>query len=228
MGNGQSSNYTNVPSSHSFLSNKRSSTKTKGNVIVVKQRINTTGPSCSKSDDTIKRFLEIPKFYPILKRSLNQTSLRGQEESIFKISDRPVLKFAYRLQEHLSQCTNIVVMEQESLGNSMRNVDRDIALILVQFNDRKRSIDRFQNCLEKIGDLQAHISNLRLLFQGLISAVETLNEVLPEQKRLPVLDIDRLVNATTSSLDSKHNGIIRETETVGASQIRKLRTSVKH
>lgn len=57
MGNGQSSSDTNVPSSHSFLSNKISSAKTKSKVIVVKQRTNAVGSSCSKNDDMIKRFL---------------------------------------------------------------------------------------------------------------------------------------------------------------------------
>ncbi|VBB27192.1 unnamed protein product [Acanthocheilonema viteae] len=212
--------------------------KTKGKVIVVKQRTNAAGPSCTRDDEVIKRFLQIPKFYPILKSSLNQPGLRDPPETILKINALPILKFAYRLQEHLSRCANTVVMEQESLGNSMKDMDRDIALLLLQFNDRKRSMDRFQNYLEKISDLQAHVSNLRqsyslddllnamslevlrsarsvhvaFLFQDLMSAVETLNEILPEQKRLPALDIDYLVNGTRSSLDGKHNKIIREIE----------------
>ncbi|CAG9531808.1 unnamed protein product [Cercopithifilaria johnstoni] len=209
MGNGLSSNGSNTSPSHSFLSNKRSNAKTKGKVIVVKQRTNSMGPSCSRNDDIMKRFLEIPKFYPILKSSLNQPGLRDQPETIFKINARPLLKFAYRLQEHLSRCANAVVMRQESLGNSMKDVDRDIALLLVQFNDRKRSMDRFQNYLEKISDLQMHISNFRFLFQDLMSAVETLNEILPEQRRLPLLDIDRLVNVPKSALNGKY---IPETE----------------
>lgn len=44
-------------------------------------------------------------------------------------------------------------------------------------------------------------------------AVETLNEILPEQKRLPLLDIDYLLNITGNSLlDRKHNEIIQEIE----------------
>lgn len=67
-------------------------------------------------------FQEIPKFYPILKSSLNQPGLRDPPEAIFKINARPVLKFAYRLQEHLSRCASIVAVEQESLANSMKDV----------------------------------------------------------------------------------------------------------
>ncbi|EJW87290.1 hypothetical protein WUBG_01800 [Wuchereria bancrofti] len=211
MGNGQSSNDTNISSSHSFLSNKKSGAKTKSKVIVVKQRTKITGPSCSKNDEVIKRFLEIPKFYPILKSSLNQPDLRDSPEAKPKVNARPVLKFACRLQEHFSRCANTVVVEQESLGNSMKHVDRSIALLLVQFGERKRSMDRFQNYLEKISDLQAHISNLRFLIQDLMSAANTLNEILPDHKRLPLLDIDCLVNATEdSSEERKHAEIIRE------------------
>uniref|UniRef100_A0A0R3S263 BLOC-1-related complex subunit 5 n=1 Tax=Elaeophora elaphi TaxID=1147741 RepID=A0A0R3S263_9BILA len=212
MGNGQSSNDTNIPSSHSFLSNKRSSAKTKGKVIVVKQRTNAAGPSCSKNDDMIKRFLEIPKFCPILKSSLNQPGLHDLPEAIFKINPRPVLKFAYRLQEHLSRCANIVIAEQESLGNLIKDIDRSIGLLLVQLSDRKKSLDCFQNYIEKIDDLQAHISNLRFLFQDLMPAVETLNEILPEQKRLPLLNIDCLINVSNNSLDREQNEIIRKFE----------------
>ncbi|VIO94696.1 conserved hypothetical protein [Brugia malayi] len=211
MGNGQSSNDTNIPSSHSFLSNKKLDTKTKSKIIVVKQRTNITGPSCSKNDEMIKRFLEIPKFYPILKSSLNQPDLRDSPEATPKVNARPVLKFACRLQEHFSRCANTVVVEQELLGNSMKHVDRNITLLLVQFAEQKKSMDRFQNYLEKMNDLQAHISNLRFLFQDLMPVINTLNEILPEHKRLPLLDIDCLVNATeVSSEERKHAEIIRE------------------
>uniref|UniRef100_A0A1I7VS31 BLOC-1-related complex subunit 5 n=1 Tax=Loa loa TaxID=7209 RepID=A0A1I7VS31_LOALO len=212
MGNGQSSKDANISSSHSFLSKKGSGAKTESKIVVVKQKTNAVGPSCSKNDDTIKRFLEIPKFYPILKSSLNQPSLRDSPETIFKVNARPVLKFAYRLQEHLSKCANVVAVEQESLGNSIKNIDRDIAVLLVQFGDRKRLMDRFQNYLEQMNGLRAHISNLRFLFQDLIPVTKTLNEILPEQKRLPLLDIDCLVNAKECSSEEKHNEIIRETE----------------
>ncbi|VDN93322.1 unnamed protein product [Brugia pahangi] len=168
-------------------------------------------PSCSKNDEMIKRFLEIPKFYPILKSSLNQPDLRDSPEATPKVNARPVLKFACRLQEHFSRCANTVVVEQESLGNSMKHVDRNITLLLVQFAEQKRSMDRFQNYLEKMNDLQAHISNLRFLFQDLMPVINTLNEILPEHKRLPLLDIDCLVNATEGSSEQrKHAGIIRE------------------
>ncbi|KAM3718631.1 BLOC-1-related complex subunit [Dirofilaria immitis] len=207
MGNGQSSSNTNIPSSNSFLSNKRSDVKTKGKIIVVKQR---TNASCSKNDDIMKRFMEIPKFYPILKNSLNHPGLRDPPEAIFKINSRPILKFAYRLQEHLSRCANIVVVKQESLGNSIRDIDHNIALLLIHFGERKRSVDRFQNYLGKISDLQANISNLQFLFQDLMPMAETLNNILPEQKRLPVLDIDFLKNGTECSLGEKRNEIIRE------------------
>ncbi|OZC07287.1 hypothetical protein X798_05707 [Onchocerca flexuosa] len=212
MGNEQSSSETNIPSSHSFLLNKRSDTKTKGKIIVVKQRTNTEDLSCSKNDDIMKRFLDIPKFYPILKSSLNHPGLRDPPETVFKVSPRPILKFAYRLQEHLSRCANIVVAEQESLGNSMKNMDHDIALLLVHFGDRKRSMDHFQNYLEKINDLQAHISNLQFLFQDLMPVAETLNDILPEQKRLPLLDIDYFKNGAEYSVQIKHSEIIRKIE----------------
>ncbi|VDO38560.1 unnamed protein product [Onchocerca flexuosa] len=212
MGNEQSSSETNIPSSHSFLLNKRSDTKTKGKIIVVKQRTNTEDLSCSKNDDIMKRFLDIPKFYPILKSSLNHPGLRDPPETVFKVSPRPILKFAYRLQEHLSRCANIVVAEQESLGNSMKNMDHDIALLLVHFGDRKRSMDHFQNYLEKINDLQAHISNLQFLFQDLMPMAETLNDILPEQKRLPLLDIDYFKNGAEYSVQIKHSEIIRKIE----------------
>ncbi|VDK82995.1 unnamed protein product [Onchocerca ochengi] len=199
MGNEQSSSDTNIPSSHSFLLNKRSDAKTKSKIIVVKQKTNTVDSLCSKNDDIIKRFMDIPKFYPILKSSLNHPGLRDPPEAVFKVSPLPMLKFAYRLQEHLSRCASIVM-------------DHDIALLLVHFGDRKRSMDHFQNYSEKIIDLQAHISNLQLLFQDLIPMAQTLNDILPEQKRLPLLDIDYRKNITKYSLEVKRNEIIREIE----------------
>lgn len=42
--------------------------------------------------------------------------------------------------------------------------------------------------------------------------IETLNEFLPEQKRLPLLNIDCLVNSTKYSSEENHNEITRETE----------------
>lgn len=60
MGNGQSvssdGDGSNIPTSVSFLSNKKSNAKTKGRVVVVRQGTSTGGPTSSKNDDLIKRF----------------------------------------------------------------------------------------------------------------------------------------------------------------------------
>ncbi|VDN33622.1 unnamed protein product, partial [Gongylonema pulchrum] len=196
MGNGQSGSGTNgeIPTSASFLSNKTSNPKAKGGkVIVVRQGTNAAGPS---SDELIKRFSEIPKFYPILKGALNQPGLRDPPEAVCKISARPILKLCYRLQQHLSHCAHCVSEEQESLTNAVKDVtlvDRSVAGLVVKFSGRKKSFDRFHRNLERIGDLQAHISSLRFFFQDLIPMVETLNEILPEKGQLSALNISHLV-----------------------------------
>uniref|UniRef100_A0A915PFA4 BLOC-1-related complex subunit 5 n=1 Tax=Setaria digitata TaxID=48799 RepID=A0A915PFA4_9BILA len=210
MGNGQSGSDINIPLSNSFLSTKKSVPKTKGKVIVVKER--TLDQSCSKNDDIIKRFMGIPKFYPILKSALNQPGLRDLSETIFKINARTLLRFSYRLQEHLSQCASTVAVEQELLGDAMKDVDHNISLLLMHFDDRKKSMDRFQNYLEKINDLQAHITNLRFLFEDLIPITENLNEILPEQRRLSVLNIGRFISAIKDASERRRSETVQALE----------------
>lgn len=214
MGNGQSdssSSGINSRSSASFLSNKKTNSMAKGKVIVVKQGTNTGLPSSSRNDDLMRRFSEIPKFYPILKGAVNQSGLRDPLETTFKISARPFLKLSHRLQEHLSHCANVALAEQGSLANAIKDVDHTIAMLLLQYAEQKKSLDRFQNNVIKIGDLQAHISNLRFLFQDIIPMAETLNEILPEQRRLPLLNISHLMGEANGGSDERHFKSVQET-----------------
>ncbi|VDN06926.1 unnamed protein product [Thelazia callipaeda] len=179
MGNGQSSKSASS-TSNSFLAGKKSSSTSKGKVIIVRQGTNTEKQLNASNDDVLKRFSEIPKFYPILKSVLNPPGVRDPSEAVFRISTRPVLMFAYRLQEHLSQCANVVVVQQELLGNLIKSVS---ALLII--------------C--KIMPVNfLHLCHLcfQFLFQDLMPIVQTMNEILPQQNRLPVLNIDPLPSKT--------------------------------
>ncbi|VDK49904.1 unnamed protein product [Anisakis simplex] len=202
MGNEQSvsassSNGSGVSTSLSFLAGKRDSSltnKRSGPVVVVKSGIDSLPTPAD--DQILKRFVEIPKFFPILRSALNQAGLRDPPDVTLKLSPRPILKFAYRLQDHLSQCAVTVVSEQDALTSVIRNVDYALSSIISKLNERKKRFDRLSGELASAREIQAQMMNVRFLLEDVVPCVETLNEILPLEQRLPPLNLDRVLERT--------------------------------
>ncbi|KHN87303.1 Loss of heterozygosity 12 chromosomal region 1 -like protein [Toxocara canis] len=196
MGNEQSAaNGSGVSTSLSFLAGrKETSLKRTGHVVVVRPG---TDPLPNPAEDEfLKRFAEIPKFYPILRSALNQPGLRDPPDITMKLSPRPILKFAYRLQDHLAQCALTVASEQDALTAVIKNVDYALSSIIIKLTERKKRFDRLAGELQRARELQAQIINVRFLLQDVVPCVETLNEILPVDERLPPLNLGRVLERT--------------------------------
>lgn len=206
MGNDQSSaSGSGVSNSLSFLSGKKGSAYTNkkaGGVVVVKPG---TEPLPNPNDDEIlKRFKEIPKFYPILKGALNQPGLRNPPDITTKISHKPLLRFAVRIQDHIGQCARIVSSEQNALATKIKDNDYIITTLVGKLSERKKRLEHLSSELEKVRELRTEVADVMCLLQDLVPFAETLNELLPEEERLPLLNLGSVLERSpfSSSTDS--------------------------
>lgn len=196
MGNEQSGTNGGISTSLSFLSGKKggatSSNRKVNQVVTVKTGADSV--SNPSDDEVLKRFKEIPKFYPILKSALNQAGLRDPPDVLTKMSYRPILKFAYRIQEHLTQCAVVVSNDQNSLCTRIKDNDYVILTLTNKLNERRKRLERLSKELQKIRDIQAEVVNIKFLLQEIVPSVETLNELLPVDDRLPAINLGRILD----------------------------------
>uniref|UniRef100_A0A915ALJ0 BLOC-1-related complex subunit 5 n=1 Tax=Parascaris univalens TaxID=6257 RepID=A0A915ALJ0_PARUN len=224
--NGGGGGSSGVSTSLSFLAGKKEKDllKRSGQVVVV--RPGSDQLPNPADDEIVKRFKEIPKFYPVLRSALNQASLRDPPDITMKIGPRPILRFAYRLQDHLAQCALAVATEQDALTAVIRNVEYALSSITGKVTERKKRFDRLAGELQRARELQTQIINVRFLLQDLVPCVETLNEILPVEERLPSLNLGRVLERTpvvSSGESSPEQGTMSRalwlTETVTTSTI---------
>ncbi|VDN59114.1 unnamed protein product [Dracunculus medinensis] len=175
MGNEQSStSNSSISTSLSFFGSKKSgSVKRCDRIVVVKPAAEAIPKS--NEDEILKRFLEIPKFYPIFRSSLNQSGLHDWPDVTSKISSKPILKLSYRLQRHLFECADVICSEQDGITKIITN--------------------RLYNRL-------ADLDDFRCSLRDAVSFAMTLNEILSGEDRLPLLNLGSVLERTPIATSS--------------------------
>ncbi|KAI6183996.1 BLOC-1-related complex subunit 5 [Aphelenchoides bicaudatus] len=178
MGNEQSSSSAGISS---FLARNRPSTY-KSPIVVVNSRANAENP---EDDENLKKLKEIPRFHPILKGVLP-----GQRDSpsVFaKIEPKYILRFTHRLQEHFSICHQTVSSEQNSLFARITEVDQKTNAVFRRISLLGKKYEGLALDVKKIQNLSTQVESIQLNLDGIIKDLEHLNNLLPENQRLPEL-----------------------------------------
>ncbi|KAK0393038.1 hypothetical protein QR680_000026 [Steinernema hermaphroditum] len=189
MGNEQStSSASGVSSSISFLAGKRgTSVKRSTQIVVVRPGQDPVGDPAD--DAEIKKLREIRRFLPVLKSAL--PGMRDSPEVFAKVSSKPILKFCYRLQEHLAVCAKAISKEQASLHTTMKHVDHTCSVAVSKYQEAAEHTDKLAHAMKKIKSVNQKLleaeSILIALFPQAEELGQLLNEVLPpDQQLLPI------------------------------------------
>lgn len=182
-------------------------------IIVVRAgTIDTTAdPS---QDPDLKKLQEIPQFYPILRNSLNIPGLKDPPDLFTKFSSRPLLGLCQRLQEHYVITSEIVAAEQGSLGTRVREIDYAVATLSNFLTERQKTFAKFATEIQKIREINTQMKKISATFQETLPSIQTLNELLPEKERLPILDLSKFASSKEKGTDEQRVVDVDRKETV--------------
>ncbi|VDO73252.1 unnamed protein product [Heligmosomoides polygyrus] len=209
MGNEQSASSSSPqPSSNStfaFLSGRGTSVKKSKGIVVV------SGGAAKverlEDDEVYKRFLEIPRFLPILRHAIGKKDVPPSELP-HKLSSRPLFRMATRFQHHLKVCANTVAADQSQINAAVKSVEADAATVTSMFSEKKKAADDFVAQLQTLDKLRDDVLHVQLLLEHIVPMAETLNELLVPSERLPPLALSRVLDRTpvsTSASSSQHS-----------------------
>ncbi|TKR57388.1 hypothetical protein L596_030864 [Steinernema carpocapsae] len=196
MGNEQSNSSvgSGVSSSISFLAGKRGASVKKSNQIVVVRP--GQDPIGDPADDPeIKRLQEIRRFLPILKSAL--PGMRDSPEVFSKVGSKPILKFCYRIQEHLTICAKTVSNEQATVQTEIKHADHISSVAVAKYQEAAHHTDKLSQIIKRVKSTNQKLTEVENLLRQLVPKAEELgrlvNEVFPPEQQLPPLDMAKIM-----------------------------------
>ncbi|UJR09367.1 hypothetical protein I4U23_013611 [Adineta vaga] len=155
-----------------------------------------TASNTSLADDNdINKLATIPKFFPILRSSINQ---QNDPTQIPHLENRSLLQLSMRLQNHFRLCAEVIQTEQTQLISRMKEVDTRSNAVQQRLIDKQKRFTGYCEQSKKLRDVATSLKHLDQSLTNLAERMRVINLCLPPDEQLPTLTF-RNKSTTTSS-----------------------------
>lgn len=167
------------------LLRKQSSTRVQSNtghnIVVVNKP--TSPQDCADKDADILKLQSVPMFLPIMRGTLNLPDVRDPEV-LERLDQSALYKLCLRYQNHLNNCANVVVEDQNAIVQQMREVDLETNRLVAVMTERQKVFTKYSEKLNKVHEITHQLNKCHLALNQTLELLETLNNNLPIDERL--------------------------------------------
>jgi BLOC-1 related complex subunit 5 len=133
---------------------------------------------------TYHSFLKrIPLFLPIIRSSLS-TSHPREPDIVDRLDIGSLQRIISMLEDNLKLNAESIASEQQQLGQSMKEIDSQLASIMSALTDRQKQYARYAEKLSRVHEISHSLSRCQKALATALDSIETLNNQLPASERL--------------------------------------------
>ncbi|XP_019850140.1 PREDICTED: BLOC-1-related complex subunit 5-like [Amphimedon queenslandica] len=164
------------------------SPRSKG-ITVVNPRPEDSVSSRDQSSLELARLKDLPKFWPILKSTLDyEYPLESFQKGL---SSPDLLSLSQDYKKHLNLIAQVIANKQRALASRMKDIEMFSAGIAQQLEKRHERIEKALPHLERVNELSQVLDNIGSLLDDVVPLMNRINYSLPESSRLEQLTVHK-------------------------------------
>uniref|UniRef100_A0A0K0EJY2 BLOC-1-related complex subunit 5 n=1 Tax=Strongyloides stercoralis TaxID=6248 RepID=A0A0K0EJY2_STRER len=199
MGNEISGNNATPNSSMSFFSSRSQSQPPGASTMVTVNtgRANTSNP---ENDQDILRLNEIPKFLPIMRGTVMNSSI-PQRDIYRQINPKLLYDRFSELHLRMNENARFIQVGQVEIFGSIKKVDNAVRRITNELRLREGKYRKLDSEMLHLHSLQQNIDDIYRTIENLCENIKEINKCLGESHRLPPLNLIKGLRSTEDDVE---------------------------
>ncbi|CEF67536.1 Loss of heterozygosity 12 chromosomal region 1 protein [Strongyloides ratti] len=197
MGNEISGNNGTPSSSMSFFSS-RSQSQPPGTSTMITVNRGGNNLMNPENDPDVIRLNEIPKFLPIMKGSVLNTSV-PQRDIYRQINPKLLYDKFSELHIRMNENARFIQSGQNEIFGNIKKVDNAVKRITCELRLRENKYKKLDGEMLNLHSLQQTIDDIHRTIENLCENIKEINTCLNENQRLPPLDLNKGLRSTNDN-----------------------------
>jgi len=141
--------------------------------------------SKTEEQETASRLGNCLKFEPLVPSLSSRADNRPlSNELIHKFSEEPAYRLSLNLQKHIQSSSKSVKLQQSSICNQIKEVDKVGLFVTQKLVDRQRKFSQIAIASKQVDDISLSLERIETSLQKAFQLADQLNMILPDKDRI--------------------------------------------